>query len=235
MTHPKIQFISAGAGSGKTYALTQILYNELTSGEVKPGGVLATTFTRKAATELRERVRSHLIRQGATVLANAMGQARIGTVNGICGALLERFAFEAGLPTEQLVMDEARARQLLHQAMDLVMEDASLAALLQVVRRLGLDVPWHGSDEIPWNKALGDLVNDARANAIAPEVLRTFGDINAEECWSSRLGNQHHHAQIFHCKVAYQKMQLVSRWGTSPIVFRPGSWEIIYALTEPFF
>ncbi len=93
MTRPKIQFISAGAGSGKTYALTQILYNELTSGEVKPGGVLATTFTRKAATELRERVRSHLIRQGATVLANAMGQARIGTVNGICGALLERFAF----------------------------------------------------------------------------------------------------------------------------------------------
>lgn len=180
MTHPKIQFISAGAGSGKTYALTQILYNELTSGEVKPGGVLATTFTRKAATELRERVRSHLIRQGATVLANAMGQARIGTVNGICGALLERFAFEAGLPTEQLVMDEARARQLLHQAMDLVMEDASLAALLQVVRRLGLDVARHGNDDIPWSKALGDLVNDARANAIAPEVLRTFGDINAD-------------------------------------------------------
>ena len=180
MTHPKIQFISAGAVSGKTYALTQILYNELTSGEVKPGGVLATTFTRKAATELRERVRSHLIRQGATVLANAMGQARIGTVNGICGALLERFAFEAGLPTEQLVMDEARARQLLHQAMDLVMEDASLAALLQVVRRLGLDVARHGNDDIPWSKALGDLANLARANAIAPEVLRTFGDINAD-------------------------------------------------------
>ena len=77
-----------------------------------------------------------------------------------------------------------------------------------------------------------------RGNMVLPEAFSptdNFGDINAEECWSSRLGNQHHHAQIFHCKVAYQKMQLVSRWGTSPIVFRPGSWEIIYALTEPFF
>ena len=75
MRNPKIRFISAGAGSGKTYALTQILYGELTSDQVKPGGVLATTFTRKAATELRERVRGHLIGQGAYMLANAMGQA----------------------------------------------------------------------------------------------------------------------------------------------------------------
>jgi ATP-dependent exoDNAse (exonuclease V) beta subunit len=180
MMNPKIRFISAGAGSGKTYELTQILYKELTEGQVKPGGVLATTFTRKAATELRERVRGHLIGQGAYMLANAMGQARIGTVNGICGALLERFAFEAGLPTEQLVLDEARAKQLLREAMDVVMEDASLAALLQVVRRLGLDVVGFAGGEVPWRKALSDLVNDARANDIAPDVLRTFGDINAD-------------------------------------------------------
>lgn len=180
MMDPKIRFISAGAGSGKTYALTQFLYSELTAGRVKPGGVLATTFTRKAATELRERVRGHLIGQGVYTLANAMGQARIGTVNGICGALLERFAFEAGLPTEQLVLDEARATQLLREAMDVVMEDASLAALLNVVRRLGLDAAGFGGTEVPWRKALSDLVNAARANDIAPDILRTFGDINAD-------------------------------------------------------
>lgn len=177
----KIRFISAGAGSGKTYELTKILYQELTKGIVKPGGVLATTFTRKAATELRERVRSHLIGQGAYSLANAMGQARIGTVNGVCGALLQRFAFEAGLPTEQLVLDEARANQLLREAIDLVMEDRSLTAMLIVVRRLGLDDVGFDGGEVPWRKALRSLVDQARANNIEPDVLRSFGAVNAEQ------------------------------------------------------
>jgi len=61
--------------------------------------VIATTFTRKAATELRERVRTALIEKGEFALANSIGQARIGTVNSVCGGYLERFAFEAGLAT----------------------------------------------------------------------------------------------------------------------------------------
>ena len=76
----KLHFVSAGAGSGKTHRLTEILHQQLTSGNTRPSGVIATTFTRKAATELRERARSHLLKQGAYVLAHAMGQARIGTI-----------------------------------------------------------------------------------------------------------------------------------------------------------
>ena len=53
----RIRFISAGAGSGKTTALAELLRQELAAGRVHPGGVLATTFTNRAATELRERVR----------------------------------------------------------------------------------------------------------------------------------------------------------------------------------
>ena len=100
----RIRFISAGAGSGKTTALAALLHQALAAGHVQPGGVIATTFTNRAASELRERVRSHLIKQGAFALATAMGSARIGTVNSVCGTLLQRFAFEAGLSTEQRVL-----------------------------------------------------------------------------------------------------------------------------------
>jgi ATP-dependent helicase/nuclease subunit A len=79
----KITFISAGAGSGKTHRLTELLQEELTSRGARPAGVIATTFTRKAAAELRERVRAQLLQQGCFALANAMGQARIGTVNSV--------------------------------------------------------------------------------------------------------------------------------------------------------
>src|SRR5450755_2496545 len=125
-----IRFISAGAGSGKTYKLTEILYGLLTEQKVRPAGVIATTFTNKAAAELREPVRGYLVEKGQHQLATAIGQARIGTVNSVCGGLLARFAFDAGLPPEQRVLDQERAGQILKEAMDLVTEGPMLAELL---------------------------------------------------------------------------------------------------------
>ncbi|KAF0101158.1 MAG: UvrD/REP helicase [bacterium] len=168
----KLTFISAGAGSGKTHRLTQILHEQLSSGSVRPSGVVATTFTKKAATELRERVRSHLLKQGAYGLANAMGQARIGTVNSVCGGLLERFAFEAGLATEQQVLEENQAAVLVKQAIDAVLDGPGVSDLLKVVQRLGIE---------DWQKELKSLLDKARANDIDPGVLVDFARENAED------------------------------------------------------
>jgi ATP-dependent helicase/nuclease subunit A len=174
-----VRFISAGAGSGKTYRLTELLHEMLSAGQVNPAGVIATTFTKKAAAELRERVRGHLSNKGHHALATAIGQARIGTVNSVCGALLARFAFEAGLPPEQRVLDEERARQVLKEAIDLTTEGRSLAEFLAVARRLGLGESVR-QQEIPWQKAFREIVDSARANGIEPDVLRTFGKENAD-------------------------------------------------------
>ncbi len=170
---PRITFISAGAGSGKTHRLTEILHRELSGKQVRPSGVIATTFTRKAATELRERVRGHLLGQGEFVLANAMGQARIGTVNSVCGQLIERFAFEAGMAVDQQVVEEAQAAALLDKAIDAVMDGPAMGAFLAIVRRLGL------VDD--WKNELQKLVNQVRSNDIAPERLGTFAASNARD------------------------------------------------------
>ena len=176
----KIRFISAGAGTGKTSRLAELLQEMLLAGHVKPGGVIATTFTNKAAVELRGRVRSHLLRNGETKLAVGIGQAYIGTVNSVCGALLERFAFEARLPTVQRVLDPQTAQQVLQQSVDEVIEEETLEQLLRLARRLALDEPRYGQREEPWRMALREIVDQARANAIAPEALRAFGGINAD-------------------------------------------------------
>ena len=52
-----IEFISAGAGSGKTYKLTETLAQALESGAARPHAIIATTFTVKATTEIRKRAR----------------------------------------------------------------------------------------------------------------------------------------------------------------------------------
>ncbi len=176
-----LRFISAGAGSGKTYRLTELLHQMLEDGRVRPSGILATTFTNKAAAELRERVRSHLIHKGQYALATAIGQARIGTVNSVCGNLLSRFAFEAGMPVEQRVLDVPRATQILNEAIDEVIEGKTLTDLLTVARRLSLDKIAYGDEEDPWRAALREIVNQARTNAIGPEQLRTMGARNADQ------------------------------------------------------
>lgn len=170
-----VHFISAGAGSGKTFRLTQILHEKLAAGGLRPAGVIATTFTKKAATELRERVRSHLLKQGAHRLANAMGQARIGTVNSVCGGLLERFAFEAGLATEQQVLEEGQAILLVKQAIDSVLNGPQAGALWSLANRLGIE---------DWRDELRALINQARANDIEPEALAIFGTENAADLLS---------------------------------------------------
>jgi ATP-dependent exoDNAse (exonuclease V) beta subunit len=175
------RFISAGAGSGKTYRLTALLHDMLIDGRVNPSGILATTFTNKAAAELRERVRSHLIHQGQYALATAIGQARIGTVNSVCGNLLTRFAFDAGMPVEQHVLDESRAAQMLDESIDEVIEGRTLKHLLTVARRLNLDQVPRGEGERPWKAALRAIVSQARSNAISPANLRDFGRRNADQ------------------------------------------------------
>ena len=173
---PKIVFYSAGAGSGKTYKLTELLHFGLTSGGVRPSGVIATTFTKKAAAELRERVREHLLQQGDFARANSMGQARIGTVNSVCGQLLSRFAFEAGMPVDQLVLEEGQAATLLDKAVDSVLDNTTLRELLGLVRRLGL--------EDSWKSALQTLVNQIRSNDIELSKVAGFAKLNSDDLLS---------------------------------------------------
>ncbi len=170
-----LTFISAGAGSGKTHRLMQTLSTVLSSGEVRPSGVIATTFTKKAATELRERVRQHLLADEKFVLANAMAQARIGTVNSVCGALLERFAFEAGMAAQQQVLDEVQTSQLIREAIDAACTGSEVSNLSDLASRLGIE---------DWTEDLKGLLAQVRSNDIAQAQLAAFAKANADDLLS---------------------------------------------------
>ncbi|MEA3290943.1 MAG: UvrD-helicase domain-containing protein, partial [Pseudomonadota bacterium] len=174
-----IRFISAGAGSGKTYRLTQELNRLLGEGGVRPSGVIATTFTRLAANELRERVTQELAGSGQISSANQMGQALIGTVNAVCAELLVRFAFEAGLSPDQKVLEEADAMQLFGEAVESALGEHTgrirrmneLAHRLQKTDRQKNPV---------WQKDVQEIVAQARANDMSPEQLRAWGRESAD-------------------------------------------------------
>jgi DNA helicase-2/ATP-dependent DNA helicase PcrA len=89
--------VLAGAGSGKTRVLTTRIAWLIREGHVTPGGVLAVTFTNKAAREM-------LTRLTAMLPVNPRG-LWIGTFHGLANRLLRAHHQEAGLPREFQILD----------------------------------------------------------------------------------------------------------------------------------
>ncbi|NMB74333.1 MAG: UvrD-helicase domain-containing protein [Myxococcales bacterium] len=113
-----IHIVSASAGSGKTHFLATHVVEEIRARRVRPEAVVATTFTVRAAAELRERVRQLLLDADLVDEAQRILAARFGTVNSVCGRLLSEYAFELGLSPLLRVLDKAGEKRLLRQALD---------------------------------------------------------------------------------------------------------------------
>ncbi|MDD5329126.1 MAG: UvrD-helicase domain-containing protein [Sulfuricella sp.] len=91
--------ILAGAGSGKTRVLTTRIAYLIQTGQASPAGILAVTFTNKAAKEM-------LTRLAAMLPINARGMW-IGTFHGLCNRLLRTHHREAGLPALFQILDSS--------------------------------------------------------------------------------------------------------------------------------
>lgn len=72
-----VTYINASAGSGKTYTLTHKLAELIKSGHVRSEQVIMTTFTVKAANEMKEEAKKVLYENGLFEAANQLDQAMI--------------------------------------------------------------------------------------------------------------------------------------------------------------
>lgn len=89
--------VAAGAGSGKTRLLVAYFVHALLDLGIPLDDLAAVTFTRKAGSELAERIRQELIRCDRPDLARAIDTAAIGTIHGLCRRLLAAEALRAGV------------------------------------------------------------------------------------------------------------------------------------------
>jgi DNA helicase II / ATP-dependent DNA helicase PcrA len=96
---PVHALILAGAGSGKTRVLTTRIAWLMSTNQVGPHGILAVTFTNKAAKEMTARL-------AALVPINTRGMW-LGTFHGLCNRLLRAHYREAGLPQTFQILDSA--------------------------------------------------------------------------------------------------------------------------------
>jgi ATP-dependent helicase/nuclease subunit A len=121
--------LEASAGTGKTSVLVTRYVNLLKAG-VDPSHILAITFTRKAAAEMRERIvhdlrdaaaRSEFDKARWVELRDRVGEIAISTIDAFCLSLLREFPLEADLDPGFDMADETEVPRLVDDALDRAM------------------------------------------------------------------------------------------------------------------
>ncbi len=118
--------LEASAGTGKTSILVTRYVNLLRAG-VDPANILAITFTRKAATEMRERIVHELKTAAGTspddrkrwlTLRDRMTDISINTIDAFCLSLVREFPLEADVDPGFTMADETEVPRLIDEAID---------------------------------------------------------------------------------------------------------------------
>src|SRR5579863_9980675 len=147
--------ILAGAGTGKTRAITFRMANMISKG-VPAEAILAVTFTNKAAEEMRTRVSDLLLRSGVPP-----AQPWLSTFHSLCARLLRREAPSAGLPRDFAIYDD----------------DDQLAAVKLAMAKLAIDddslTPRNILSSISYAKNHGKTPEMMRGEAIGQDGRRT--------------------------------------------------------------
>ena len=158
-----IDVVSASAGTGKTYRLTGDLLGALLGGTA-PEGVVAITYTVKAAGELESRTRERLLKERRPDLAARVRDGYFGTIHSVCQRLLREFALDAGISPWLEPIPEPERKRMFDVALASVLAGRE-GELNELGRRL----------ELPeWKESLLAIVDAARANGMdAPAVARS--------------------------------------------------------------
>jgi DNA helicase-2/ATP-dependent DNA helicase PcrA len=143
--------VLAGAGSGKTRVLVHRIAWYIETGQANPYGILAVTFTNKAAAEMRARIE--------TLLQRPIGGMWVGTFHGIAHRLLRAHWQEAGLAENFQILDS----------------DDQYRTIRRVLRSLDLDEAQYSPRELQW------FINAQKDEGLRPQHVDDNGDPNLRQ------------------------------------------------------
>lgn len=178
-----VRVVGASAGSGKTRKLSEEITAAVDPTEGAPvplDGLVAVTYTRKAAAELTSRIRRVLTSRGQHGQAGQLPLAYLGTVHSVCQRLIREFALDAGLSPQIDVMPEGESTRLLEEALQSCL-DAELRARLDATAEA---LHLHYDDcarRADWLSDVHAVMSLARSNRIAPAALPAMAERSAAE------------------------------------------------------
>ncbi len=138
--------ILAGAGSGKTRVLVHRIAWYIQTGQSSPFGIMAVTFTNKAAAEMRSRIE--------TLLDAPAGGMWVGTFHGLTHRILRAHWQEAGLPQSFIILDS----------------DDQYRTIRRVLRAMEIDESSFPPREVQW------FINARKDEGLRPQHIDDHGD-----------------------------------------------------------
>ena len=179
--------LEASAGTGKTRVLVDRYINLLRAG-VDPSNILAITFTRKAAAEMRDRIMATLRAAAARgeipparwrELRDRTADIAISTIDAFCLSLLREFPLEADLDPAFSVADETELPRLVDEALDRALRICRASPATTTTSRSRFRSSASGA----CRAGLAGLLN---RRIVAPDVLARYLAAGAPPTWTWR-------------------------------------------------
>ena len=190
-TLDKPLFVAAGAGSGKTFTLTQRIVWALKEGSGADGKsylnsldqALIITFTNAAATEIKERVREALEKEGLHSAALQVDDAWISTIHGMCSRILKIHALDLGLDPEFEIINDMTRNQLVNISIEEVLrelsQDESYAEFLST----------YAGNRDALKSRIETLISYAQSSPVGMDAISFVGDSSDLEVLKAELEN----------------------------------------------
>ena len=193
-----VTYINAGAGSGKTYTLTEKLTELIKEHKVHPEQVILTTFTVKAANEFKEKAKAALFKEGMYNEAASLDHALIGTIHSVCQRMIGKYWFNLGLSPDMGVMAQDDTAFYISQSLSDLATDEELKMLHRFALEFDVRVTENGIvksaiDYDFWQKDLKRTIDyatnyeidDFRASTdVSLNYIRQFTDPNNTRVYS---------------------------------------------------
>ena len=153
-------FVSAGAGSGKTYRLTQDIAQMIIDGKCQAEQIILTTFTEAAAKELREKVRSTLYSKGLYEAAMNIDNAAIGTIHSIAYQFVSRYWYLLGVSANVSIMDNEGSKFCISQSLASLPSEDDLRLFDTMCRSFNLTIPQTSQLDFGfWKRELKNIID----------------------------------------------------------------------------
>lgn len=125
--------VSASAGSGKTHVVIERIIRLITQKNVPVEKILAVTFTKAAASEMKEKLKNALTEEynesgdkRFKLELEKVNMADVSTIHSFCGNLLKRYFYALGLDASFVVLDEKKSKKLQSKAISNLFEELYL-------------------------------------------------------------------------------------------------------------
>lgn len=167
------KFVSAGAGSGKTYSLTQEIARMVSEDRCQAEQIILTTFTEAAANELREKVRSTLYSKGLYEAAMNIDNAAIGTIHSIAYQFVSRYWYLLGISANVSIMDTEGSKFCISQSLASLPSEADLEIFDKMCRSFNITQPQSSQFDFGfWKSELKSIIDKTVEMCIDEEQLK---------------------------------------------------------------